>query len=67
MSENLVRHGGALEASDDMQWVPGDTIFAYGRSNNLAELEERQAGGVGDKAHESAVVTQQSVQTEEAS
>lgn len=46
--------------------VTGDTILAYGRSNNLAELEMRQAGGVGDKAHEQAVVTQQSVQTQEA-
>ena len=46
--------------------APGDTIFAYGRPDNLAELEERQAGGVGDKAHENAVATQRSVQTEEA-
>lgn len=46
--------------------VPGDTIIAYGRSDNLAELEGRQAGGEGDKAREQAIATQQSVQTEEA-
>lgn len=48
------------------QIVPEDTILAYGRSDNLAELEERQAGGAGDKAHEEAVATQQRVQNEEA-
>jgi len=46
--------------------VPGDTILAYGRSDNLAELERRQAGGLGDKARQNAVAAQQSVQTEEA-
>ena len=46
--------------------VPGDIIFAYGRSDNLAELEERQAGVAGDKAREIAVATQRSVQSEEA-
>ena len=46
--------------------IPGDTILAYGRSDNLAELEERQAGGAGDRAHEDAIIMQRSVQNEEA-
>lgn len=44
---------------------PEDTILAYGRSNNLAELDERTAGGAGEKAHQEAVAVQQRVQSEE--
>ncbi|MBS3735445.1 MAG: TrkA C-terminal domain-containing protein [Phycisphaerae bacterium] len=37
----------------------GDTLIVYGRGELLAELDERRAGGAGDRAHAAAVDAQQ--------
>jgi hypothetical protein len=39
----------------DTTFEPGDTLVAYGRTVALDELQSRQAGAAGDRAHERAV------------
>ncbi len=38
---------------------PGDTLVAYGNSDALIELSQRQPGAVGDEMHQEAVAAQQ--------
>jgi NhaP-type Na+/H+ and K+/H+ antiporter len=49
-----------------MEIRPGDTLVVYGRSERLAELDERRAGSGGDQAHEHAVLSQGLVHADQA-
>lgn len=51
----------------DLRLRPGDVAILYGREGDLAELEERRAGGPGERAHDEAVTRQQAVRADEAS
>ena len=51
--------------ASDTQIGPGDIVLAYGRVDNLAELDDREAGPGGEAAHRDAVSEHDRIQAEE--
>ena len=53
----LTRPGGTYTGAPrfDTRIQAGDTLLLYGRSERLAELDDRQSGASGDEVHEQAV------------
>jgi hypothetical protein len=51
---------------DDTTFEPGDTVVVYGRIVALDELQARQAGAEGDRAHERAVTAHSEVAARQA-
>ena len=59
-------NGVYLGAPDgDTEVEPGDTLLVYGREAALADLEARQPGASGDRAHDRAVAEQRRVERRE--
>ena len=46
----------------DTYVCPGDTLILYGRKTALIELDVRQEGAAGEKAHQEAIATQQQIE-----
>ena len=46
----------------DTYVCPEDTLILYGRKTALMELDVRQEGAVGEKAHQQAIATQQRIE-----
>lgn len=44
---------------------PGDLLILYGRKSGLMELDTRDAGATGEKAHEDAIAIQQQIEQEQ--
>lgn len=44
---------------------PGDVLIVYGMDEHLSELDDRQAGTAGDRAHQHAVASHQATQRQE--
>lgn len=58
--------GGYIGGPDGETVVePGDVLLVYGRSRLLRELDERERGDEGDRAHDRAVAEQDAVKREE--
>ena len=49
----------------DTYVCPGDTLILYGRKTALMELELRQEGFAGEKAHQHAIATHQQIEKEQ--
>ena len=49
----------------DTYVCPGDTLILYGRKVALMELDLRQSGFAGEKAHQQAIATQQQIEQEQ--
>lgn len=58
--------GEYLGAPDaELEIHAGDTVVLYGRQDNLTELDRREAGPGGQRAHDDAVARQRQVQAKE--
>ncbi|KST66154.1 potassium channel family protein [Mastigocoleus testarum] len=44
---------------------PGDSLILYGRKSGLTELDSRDAGIVGERAHQDAIAVQQKIEQEQ--